>query len=416
MKKILVLSIPPVNIDSNNTFEQLFSALKNKYELYFVFCKDGNVKTSTFKDNVYNLSEKAAIKSIANRHIDCFRKSSENGNKEADFYQKKIIFRNFLRFIRDILWKLSNWKKSSFKEFLISQKFDYIVAPSEASHYFLNILEFAVKTSGAKLIFYNWDDNITYKQNQISPLFYLYRFITRKKLKLLNKYAFKHLSISDFTKFDVDLFFKCDSTVIQKLIYLNENKLLDNKNVGNSTLKIIYAGNLLNGREKTIINVAKTLQKPPFINNYEMNIYSDNTSIKKISNKINYKNIHIYKTISHDNLIKEEANSSIALLCEGMSFRKRKISRLSVSTKFIDYISAGTAIIAYNDKLSATSYIISKEKIGYICESTKELSNILNAVLLNRNIIKDAEKNIKDLCQTTYNPSLIIEKIEKIFD
>ena len=407
MSKILVFSIPPINKDSNNTFELLFKNINKKHKLYFLSCRDGTNNSDTFKE-IYTLSENKAIKSIFKRKIDIFAKTNPyQVSDELKIYKKNNHFHNIKRIIRDCLWALSNWKKSSLKTFLTDESFDYIVAPSEGYHYYLRVLKYICNVSKAKLILYTWDDNFTFKQGQLSPLFFFYRIKTRHLLKNISKkYLFKTISISNKTKAEADQFFKSDSVLVKKTIPFCKFKKLNNKEI-----KIIYAGNLLNGREKSLLKIAQAIQDESF-NNIRLNIFTDNIGKKTQKKLAKLKNVYIHNAISHDELIKEENNSDIGLMLESLSFGKKKISRLSISTKFTDYIGSNLPIFAIMDDKSATAEEIQNNCLGYVVSNKSQIENMLktmiNAFLMNK--FKESISNYKNK-YTSEKQDLIINQL-----
>lgn len=409
MSKILILSIPPTNKNGSNTYEMIFHTISKKYKLTFLCCRDGENNSDTF-EHIYTLSERKAIKSLFNRKIDVFEKTNNlsSTNNQLSLYKKNNHFHNIKRIARDIIWSLSNWKKSSLKRFLLEEKFDYIVASTEGYHYFLRILNYICKISNARLILYTWDDNFSYKQQQISPLFYIYRFVTRKLLrKISKKYLYKSISISEKTKIESDKFLNTKSLIIKKPIHQ-----LESKNKSNKIIKLIYAGNLLNGRDKTILRIAKILQDKQF-GGTELHIYS-NFSNKFKSKLLSYNNVFINKPVNHAKLLDKELVSDIGLMIESLSFTKRKISRLSLSTKFSDYINTNLPILAIIDDKSATAYEINNNDLGLVISNKKDIKNgllkmiercrngqyedIINQYALNNDIEKQ-KKEIEKLFQ-----------------
>lgn len=377
MSKILVFSIPPVNKNINNTFELLFNGIKKRHKLYFLSCRDG-VNYSDVFNEIYTLSEKLALRSILKRKTDVFQKThSSESTTELTFYKNNNHFHNIKRIVRDILWSLSAWKKSSLKTFLKNENFDYIVAPSEGYHYYLHILKYICEETNSKLILYTWDDNFTFRQRQLSPLFFLYRIVTRMLLKkIARRYTYKTLSISDKTKQEVDRFLHKDSIIIKKTV----PDIKAGNPFQNNDIRIIYGGNLLNGRDKSLLKIAKSIQKDSY-KAIKLDVYTDGLNRKSIKKLSKFKNVFLHDVISHKELLKEEANSSIGLMLESLSFTKRKISRLSISTKFTDYIGAELPILAIIDNDSATASEIIKNNLGYVISKQSEIEKALDTII-----------------------------------
>lgn len=391
--KILVFTIPPVNKNSSNTYEILFKNCVDTFDFYSLSCRDGQSNSDTFI-KTYRLSERKAYKSVFKRNVDVFEEVMNNkaDDNTLNVYKSNRGFHNIKRIARDILWSLSTYKKSSLNSFLEESNFDLIVASSEASHYYLRILKYICKKTNAKLILYTWDDNFTYKQQQISLLFYIYRHKTRQLLRSISKkYLTATFSNTEKTKEESDKFFNSDSYIVKKSYsYDSTNTKTNDKN----KINIIYAGNLLNGRDKEIYRLAKVLEDP-LLNNMELNIYTNSNNNKLINKFQNFSNTKIHPTIPHSELIKIQANADIGLIIESLKYRKRKISRLSLSTKFTDYIASSLPMLAIIDKESATAREINNNHIGVVVDQTKDFKKAL-LKLSNESNLNYLKNNVND--------------------
>jgi hypothetical protein len=402
MKKILFLNIPPVDINSNNTFELLFRNffLENKdYEGFYVSCRDGNNQTKTFS-HVYCLSERRTFHSIFHPHVDCFSECGLAANTpKKSIYGKKLFFRNMGRFARDIIWSISHWKKSSFSNFLKSNDFSYVVASSEGSLYYLDILSFVLKNSNAKLVLFHWDDNFSFKQCQLSPLFYLYRIFLRSKFRKIRSFIYRSFAITLKTKSEADGFFHSNSIVINKTpLFINCHPV----SLPQPPLKMVFGGNLQNGRDKEIIRLAKIINNKYLYNKIQLFIYSDSLTKNDLKRLSALKNVQTSKSIPYSSLIQVEMGCDISLLVESLEWNKAEISRLSFSTKVTDYLGVGNCILSIAKKNTATSEYLLKNNFGYVASSGQELSKLLRSFCDNPQLIRRVSENIrrvqKDIC------------------
>ena len=90
----------------------------------------------------------------------------------------------------------------------------------------------------------------------------------------------------------------------------------------------------------------------------------------------------VHSSISYDQLMKEYKKSDIALHVESFNIKNRLNVRMSFSTKIIDCLDSGCAVMAICDKKQG-GYMYLKEKDAAICVDSpkmieKALKNILN--------------------------------------
>ena len=159
---------------------------------------------------------------------------------------------------RELLWKLGNWKTKELDAFLDEFKPDIILHGMDGYIHMNRLVRYAQKRTGAKAIGYIWDDNFTYKQSKKIG-YKVYRYFQRKSLKKLAKQTETFFAITPKTKQEADEFFNIDCTLLSKP--LNADPIAENYEMLNKPLKMLYTGNLLIGRDKTLAKLSLVLKE-----------------------------------------------------------------------------------------------------------------------------------------------------------
>jgi hypothetical protein len=305
---------------------------------------------------------------------------------------KKLQGKRFypLLLSRELVWKLGKWKSKEFDTFIDSFKPDIILHSMEGYIHLNRITQYAIKRSGAKAIGYIWDDNFTYKQH--TDLGYkIYRYFQRKSLKRLATLTQAFFAISPKTKKEADEFFNINSILLTKP--LNTTPVFS-KSEFNKPLKMLYTGNLLIGRDKSLQKVSNALNE---INKEDtkivLDVYTGTFLDDKSKSSICSPFCRIHEPISQQEVLKLQKEADILLFLEDIDGKDAKVARLSFSTKITDYLSSGKCILAVgNSDIAPIEYF--KENDCALVASNKE--EIVKALSLDEETLNYYAKNAID--------------------
>ena len=371
-------------------------------------CPDSNICSRYFC-----ISENKILKSIFKRKLKTgyqVMPEAEEENHDLTVHNeryKKLQGKRFypLLLSRELVWKLGKWKSKELDAFIDSFKPDIILHSMEGYIHLNRITQYAIKRSGAKAIGYIWDDNFTYKQH--NDLGYkIYRYFQRKSLKKLATLTQAFFAISPKTKKEADEFFNINSILLTKP--LNTTPVFS-KSEFNKPLKMLYTGNLLIGRDKSLQKVSNALNE---INKEDtkivLDVYTGTFLDDKIKSGICSPFCRIHEPISQQEVLKLQKEADILLFLEDIDGKDAKVARLSFSTKITDYLSSGKCILAVgNSDIAPIEYF--KENDCALVASNKE--EIVKALSLDEETLNYYAKNAIDCGMKNHSP----EKIRNIF-
>lgn len=350
--KILVLSKEAWRDEHSggNVLSNIFS----KFEAEFaqVYCTESEPNNNVCR-LYYQMTDKMMIENIIKRkRVGVVRQYDEYPQyttPQEISYTGAKRFGQYARLAREVLWKLAGWNNSGLRDFVKSFAPDIIFAPCYGTHYMLKLTEIVHSICPVNIISYISDDFYTNRQTSYSPLFWVNHFALRRHVRKCFKFYSLTYTMTDEQKEQCERDLKANMKILRKGgNFLPE---YEKKSVGNP-IKFIYAGGLYLNRDVTLSMLAKAIKR---INDeggaMRLDIYSGNpVSEDKVSILNDGINSFLHESISMELLMKKYHESDVALHVEGFDKKNRDIVRLSFSTKIVDCLDSGCAVMAICDK------------------------------------------------------------------
>ena len=303
----------------------------------------------------------------------------------------KRISGHLLRLIREVIWLLGRYDTQQMKRFIEEFEPNIIFSERMASCKMLRLEKIVTELCDAPLVAFTGDDEYSLRQLKISPFFWINRFMVRSHLREMVKKYKIYYTLSLEQKEDYEKRFGCKCKVLQKCgDFGNEYVPL----VVHNPIKLIYAGKFYCNRWKVLGQIADVLRE---INEsgvkMVLEIYTRDIPNKKQKKLLDdRRSSFIMGGVSQEELREIYHDSDIALHVESCDIKYRLETRLSFSTKIVDCIDSGCAVLAYCwDQHSGLTYL--KRENAAICVSNKsELKEALLYMCENRSIIQNYSK------------------------
>ena len=406
--RILVLTLNAWNQSNStgNTISNLFSKLNDNDAVANIYCRN-EIIDNTICNKYFKITEKDILRSLF-RIQRCGNIVKYNGsNYEKDnlhihtnsikLFIKKHRFTTLL-LLREFIWSIPVWKNNKLKSFVKEFAPDIIYMHGHYNLYMHKLLAYCQKISGAKVVMY-WGDDM-YGRKSYAPLSYLYESMLRKRfrksisssslllggsLQLCDEYS------KLFKKTFVPFFKEC------KRIGRNESKIIG------KTISIVYAGNLLFGREEIIkqfVLAIKKVNSLDLAHNFKLKIYSNSQPSADSLAIINDTQNSFFLGCKPYPVICEELDKSdLALFIE--SFNKKNIlsTRLSFSTKIIDCMQSTAAILAIGPNEIASIEYIKSNNLGYTITDVEDIVSRLTFLANNTDIINIINQRKADFAE-----------------
>jgi glycosyltransferase involved in cell wall biosynthesis len=166
----------------------------------------------------------------------------------------------------------------------------------------------------------------------------------------------------------------------------------------NDPIRIVYAGKLYCGRWKTLEVIAKAIDR---INEesirISLEIYTQSPIRKRYQRYLDNKKDSVIKgRVSPDELTEIYEKADIALHVESFGIKYRLATRYSLSSKIIDCLSTGCAVMAVCWRGHNGLKYLKKEDAAIAVDNKKEIYKVLNNIVNNTSVISDyAEKALR---------------------
>lgn len=395
--KILVLSNEVWNdkINGNNVTTNWFEGMNAKFAN--IYASPGAPYNKCCK-KYFQITDTMMLKSIitgvkAGKSFELNGGEAETWTSIAEsepqklYHFLKVISGSFLRWIREILWLLGKYDIKAIKQFIAEFQPDVVFSERMATCKMLRLEKIVCGLTDAPMFAFTGDDEYSLKQFSISPFFWIDRFMVRKQLRNnVKKYKIYYM-LSQEQKEYYEHIFGCECKILQKCGSFTEEY---KQHHTNDPIKMVYAGKFYCNRWKVLVKIANVIKS---INRDKikivLEIYTKDTPTKHQRKILDDGiNTFIKGSVSQETLEKIYRQSDIALHVESKDLKNRLLTRYSFSTKIIDCIFSGCAVMAYCWNQQSGWTYLKREKAGICVSTEKELYEILRKIVEDKSIIE----------------------------
>lgn len=381
------------NNNMGNTYSNLFRDW-DKQKVAMVYTK-AELPQNNVCNKYFQIAENRLIKYIYNKKIktgvklssDLINKNNHDSIIKDQATEKKIyrffsIFRwHLFLFLRDILWKLGHWKTKELDEFLEDFNADIIFLQACYGLYMNDLQRYVIKKTKKKAVIYFVDDIYSFNKFSFSPFFWINKILLRKSIKKTLSLSEQLYTIAPKQKEEYDQLFKSTSKILNK--GGSFTSFFENRNVENDHLKIVYTGNITSGRWRTLTKIGQSLDG---INKdgikAKLYIYTHNHLNSKIKEAFNdSESICFMGGIPSNEVKGVQRNADILVHVESFKLKERLSTRLSFSTKIVDYFESGKCIFAVGWKEAASIDYLINNNAAMVATSENEIEEKLHLLI-----------------------------------
>lgn len=421
--KVLILSLETWQDGANggNVLSNMFA--ETGFEFAQVYCNPGEPRNGLCR-KYYQMTDSMVIRNfLKHRPIGKAFELKESEQKEETKPEKPN--KKFYSFFRNhrlrifytaqmLIWNLSNWKNKGLDDFIKDFAPDIIFAPSYGNTFMLRLTRYIAKLTGKKVISYISDDSYTLKQFTLSPFYWINRFAVRRQLRKTFPYYSLVYTMTEIQKRQCERDFGANMKILLKSVSFGD--IPAKETVGNP-IRLVYAGGIYLNRWKTLLEVANAIKE---INvdgvKVRLDIYTANELPKKADGLNDGVNSFVHSPVSQGELKNIYHDSDIALHTESFDLKNRLAVRMSFSTKIVDCLSSGCAVMAICDEKQG-GFVYLKENDAAICVSSKsKIYHTLEEIVHNQRIIFDYAEKAKKCCLLNHDKKKITNMIITDFE
>lgn len=381
--KVLIISKEAWRDEQNggNVLSNLFSQLPNA-EFAQIYCNEQE-PNNAICCNYYQMSDRMMVNNILHRsHVGrklVYDKAPINTEAKSESY-KSIGGKfggDFKRIARELVWAIGRLDKEEIVSYARDFNPDIIFAPCYGNHYMQKLTVLIHDALSVPVVSYISDDFYSNKQLKLSPLFWLNHCLLRRQ----TRNTFRHYSLvytmTDEQKQQCERDFGANMKILRKNGQFEEQYL---KTQVNNPIRFVYAGGIYLNRWKTLGALAEAMRH---INNEEvkmvLEIYTNNPLDRKMQQALNDgRTARVHKAVPMTELMDIYHQSDVALHVEAFDVTNRHVVRMSFSTKIVDCMDSGCAVMAICDEKQAGGAYLYRNKCAICIHDVKQIEAVLN--------------------------------------
>lgn len=384
--RVLIITRSPWEKDNSigNTLYDFFSDFKEA-KIYSLCLREAP-KVCDIPIKNYYISEHQIVKNLfRGKNIGKITDGKDNNDgakTEQKVYTKAKQIRSTIpHIIREVIWSFGTWKNDQMDSFLKDVSPDIVFFPVFPCAYAHKVLEYIKNKTGAKIVIFHADDCYSLKQITISPLSFLYRLYVRRWVRKTVGVSDLQYVISDVQKEDYDKAFGITHKVLTKFADFTGTPSL--KHVYSEPLQAVFTGNISVNRWKSlsfIANAFETINKNGL--RIQLRIFTATPITGKIEKHLNRGNSSfLMGKVESEKIPEIQNDADILVHVEAFDLKNRLLVRQSFSTKIVDYMKRGRAILAVGPREVASIKHLIETKSAIVASKEQELIDEVKSVL-----------------------------------
>jgi hypothetical protein len=427
MVKVLIISRSAWNDSRNDTLSNIFQKFNHK-ELANIYCRE-ELPNNELCHQYFRITEGQLINNVFKRApyagekliFDIEKKNNYYTNRAAkekfyyDYFRTKrlIVF----LWLREILWALGKWKSDNLISFLKEFKPDVIFAEAYDVFYMYRLINFSKKITGCPLILYHADDRATLTRFSINPLFWVNRVILKLTVsKAIRKASINYCIIDKQKDVYTKIFGNRFKIINKSASFLEKPGFAEIQ----KPIHIVFAGNIIYGRWKTLTKVSRIINE---LNSDDcqviLDIYTGNPVPKKMKYELlKHKGVNLKGFVSKEKLLEIQKSADILLHVESLDLKEKLSTRLSFSTKLVDFFELGKCIIAIGWEQAASIDYLIKHNGAITITDVNKIKEELEKIITRPDLINKFAAGAYNLGKEYHNkqkkPLLFRKDIEQL--
>lgn len=405
-----------------NTCSNLFSGDEWKNDSFYNFYTRRQLPDNNLNIEYYNLSGVDIVKGILRLKIQGKRfststlKNEKNDFDKAHAKEQKNIDKlhrsgnELIYYFHETVWRTKLWLNKSFDSFLKEVSPDILFAFTTSSFILWPLIKYVKKKTNCKVVLFVADE----EYGEIKRYIWFRRIPLTRELNKSLTIADKLYAISDEMS---DLYkskFKKDVTTLYKGCDLS----VEPKNHFNSPIRIVYAGNLLYGREKTLEKIAKALAE---LNKdglkAVLEIYTGTTITPELVNMLNVEgSSQIIGSRPYEEIKVIMREADVVLHVESFEPEQIESVRYCFSTKIIDCLQSGVQVLGIGPKDVASIKYLNRVDGAVVIENTDLIKNCIEDLINNPDMLLSNSLKTRNYAIDHHEISKVQNKLRADFE
>lgn len=334
------------------------------------------------------------------------KKDEEKSQKERKLISAihKFKITRLAYSLENTMFKIGSWKNENFRKFITDFDPDIIFNfTSTLKAVELIIREILKIKPNCKLVTFLTDDVYEANRNRAK----------RKVIEYQIKSASKIYAITPSLKGNYERIFGVNIDILRKGCYFNTPVTQKS----NSVKTIVYAGNLLYGRDKTLVKLVEEIYNHNLRseNKLELHIYSPTYVSEATKNGFNKEGASKFMgSRKYEEIVEILNRADVVLHVESFDKKQQKIVKNSFSTKIIDALQSGSVLFSIGAKGLASIDITSEIPGTFVANTLDEIGSQVERIS-EENLTENAMK-IRKYAEEHFSIEKVQEKLIEDFN
>lgn len=411
--KILIISRSPWRLDNSfgNTYSSIFRDMKG-VEIASIYLADGMPEYEPNVTAYYQVSEKRLMSSLKHPFakdkvgnvVKIDSTQSDDISEKRESYDTMLSVGKKKRWPilflgREILWKFGKVDYEGMSQFVANFNPDIIFLPYYYAAYVFRVALFLQKKFNLPMTGEAALDIYSLKQLSIDPFFWINRFYVRHWIRKAAHHSASLYLISEKMRKDYAHYLKLPCKVLYKIPDFSRQQ--SEYTELHKPLRYLFTGNIGANRWKTLSLLAKSIK---LSGTGHLDIYTPTPitpAMKKALVIDGFSELH--SPVTQDKVRELQNNADILVHVESFDLANKLLVRYSISTKIMDYLCVGRAILAIGPSDIASIDYLKSNDAALVATSKKEIDEIVSMVEDNPEIIKDYSRKGVSFARTQMN-------------
>lgn len=404
--KVLLVSHNPITTYHNmgKSFLALFSAFEPE-ELCQLYLYP-TVPDTDCCGAYYRFTDMDALHSLLDRH--------RVGESVVSNTQQHLLFENaaveqiyraprnrtsWMRFGRDIVWKLSNWNNAALDAWIDKQSPDLVFAAVGKQEMLYDMAMTIAKQHDIPLVSYVCDDYY-YSGGGGDPLQKLQKKRLRRKIEELMRSSALTITICrELTDRYAETFgvkaetvMTCPTSRARPYVRLEE---------GVRARRLVYMGNISIGRELSLLELGEVLHETNQAGAVHgtLEIYTGEKNQEALDRLSACPAIRLHGFVTGREYEGVFDSADVFVHVESFDEKNRERVRYSISTKIIECLASGRPLLAYGPGDVASMAYLRRHHCAVLAQSRRELPAAVEAVLTQEDLRQELVRNAAQTVQ-----------------
>lgn len=318
--------------------------------------------------------------------------------------------------LQDAIWALGKYDRNAMEKFVKDFNPDVVYCPRKITPRLIRLEQLVSTMTGAPFVAFTADDEASYQQYEWSPLYWIRRWCLHRQFENHVPGFYKHYwTFSEEQATDYSHLYGVPASTLYKCG--NFPEIFSARKV-HSPIRLIFAGHIYCNRWKSLAAIGDALK---VINRNGLKMVLDVYTIDELTKKQSKalssdRFINMKGAISPAQLAKEYQHADIALHVESFDKKYRLATRVSFSTKIIDLMTTGCAILAVCWSRHAGYQYLKEHDAAFCIDKYEDILPLLQRIVNNPSLIQEYARKAYDCGNQNHSREVIQTQIKQMFE